>query len=159
MRVRPVHAEDKPLFVEGFGHLSEDSRYLRFFGTKKALSERELSYLTDVDGVHHVALGAVDERGHGVAVGRYVVLDEEPGVAEVAVTVIDELHGQGLGHALVELLVEHARGAHIHTLRFWVLPINSAMLHLLRDLGARYHASDGTTRAYDLDVSGGDLTG
>lgn len=153
VHVRAVHPEDKPLLVEGFEELSEDSRYLRFFGTKKALSDQELAYLTEVDGVHHVALGAVDERGHGVGVARYVVLDDEPGVAEVAVTVIDELHGQGLGHALVERLVEHARGAHIHALRFWVLPINVGMLHLLRDLGARYHASDGTTQAYDLDVS------
>lgn len=153
VHVRPVRPDDKSLFVEGFEQLSETSRYLRFFATKKALTDDELAYFTEVDGVHHVAFGAVDDDDHPLGVARYVVLDDEPGVAEVAVTVLDDAQGQGLGHALVEHLVEHARTAHVHTLRFWVLPINSGMLHLLRDLGARFHGADGTTQGYDLDVS------
>ncbi|HJL19699.1 MAG TPA: GNAT family N-acetyltransferase [Sandaracinaceae bacterium LLY-WYZ-13_1] len=154
MRLRDVRPDDKPLFVEGFAHLSEDSRYLRFFGTKKSLNEDELHYLTEVDGVRHVAIGALDDEGHGVGVGRYVMLDDAPGVAEVAVTVVDELQGRGLGHVLVEHLVERARAAgNVRSLRFWVLPINVGMRHLLEDLGARFRQRDGSTECWELDVN------
>ena len=36
--IRPVRAEDKPLFVRGFERFGEHSRYLRFMGMKKRLS-------------------------------------------------------------------------------------------------------------------------
>jgi GNAT superfamily N-acetyltransferase len=152
--IRPVRPDDKPLFVEGFERLSEDSRYLRFFAVKKALSEPELTYLTEVDGTSHVALGALDESGRGVGVARYVVLEDEPEVAEVAVTVLDEVQGLGLGHRLVEHLVEHARAGQVRTLRFWVLPMNVSMKHLLAALGARFRGGEGPTQRYELDVSG-----
>src|SRR5213592_1331250 len=42
--VRPVRPDDKPLFVAGFEHLSDESRYLRFMGHKKALSLRDLEF-------------------------------------------------------------------------------------------------------------------
>jgi hypothetical protein len=54
---------------------------------------------------------------------------------------------------LVEHLVDRARADHVQTLRFWVLPVNVGMKHLLHDLGARFVRSDGPTQCYELDVS------
>ena len=154
--IRPVRPDDRARFVAAFELLSEQSRYLRFFSCKNALTDAELDYFTCVDGVTHVAYGAVDEHGRGLAVGRYVVLAEEPDVAEVAVTVLDEIQGQGLGHALIERLVQDARQAGLRALRFWVHSTNSAMVHLLRGLGARLSGRDGPAQSYDLDVAGVD---
>ena len=49
--LRCVRPEDKPKLVEGLKHLSETSRYRRFFTAKPYLSESELVFLTEVDGV------------------------------------------------------------------------------------------------------------
>lgn len=151
--VRPVRSDDKPLFIEGFRRLSKDSRYLRFFAAKKTLSEPELSYLTEVDGDAHVAVGALDERGRGLGVARYVRLEHEPQVAEAAVTVVDEAQRQGLGHVLLERILNQARSANLRTLRFWVMARNTGMKHLLQDIGAECRLSEGPLQCYELDVS------
>ena len=44
IRVRPVQPEDKERLQEGLRHLSSESRYLRFMGGKKSLSQQELRY-------------------------------------------------------------------------------------------------------------------
>src|SRR5689334_25315912 len=51
--VRPVRPEDKPLFVAGWQHFGEESRYRRFMGHKTALSPRELELFTELDHVDH----------------------------------------------------------------------------------------------------------
>src|SRR3954465_9179636 len=73
--------------------LGPESRLSRYFSPKPALTPRELTYLTDVDGVRHVALAAVDAGDLSiVGVARYVTYAERPATAEVAVEVADDLH-------------------------------------------------------------------
>jgi GNAT superfamily N-acetyltransferase len=129
-----VRADDKERLREGFQQLSPESRYLRFHGAKTDLSEAELRYLTEVDGVRHFAIGAIDgERGLGVA--RLVQLDGEPGVAEAAITVLDEMQGKGLGTLLFQRLVAAAAERGIERIRCLVLGSNQPMQDLLRKLG------------------------
>ena len=45
-----------------FVRLSPESRYRRFLTPKRELTPRELSYLTDIDHVHHEAFAAIDQR-------------------------------------------------------------------------------------------------
>src|SRR5208283_3098574 len=103
VRLRPVKAGDKTLFLEALKRLSPESRYSRFLAAKSNLSDRELHYLTEIDGVNHFALGALagfgkDRKGLGVA--RFVRFPEEPDVADAAIVVTDDAQGQGLGRLL-----------------------------------------------------------
>jgi hypothetical protein len=102
-----VHSADAPLLGDGFARLSARSRQLRFLTPKKGLSPAELRYFTDVDHYDHEALGALDHPGgRGVGVARYVRDADDPQAAEIAVIIIDDWQGQGLGAELVAQLCQ-----------------------------------------------------
>jgi GNAT superfamily N-acetyltransferase len=108
--LRPIAPEDKPLIAASFERLSEESRYRRFFTSKKELSAAELDYLVDVDHSDHEAIIAVDQlSGEAVGVARYVRSNDDAEVADVAVTVIDDWQGRGLARVLLTRLSYRAR--------------------------------------------------
>lgn len=133
--VRPVRPDDKLLILEGLRRMSERSRYLRFMAPTGGLSRAQLGYLSEVDFRDHVAWGVVEE-GDPIAVGRWVRLPDDPQGADVAVAVIDDRHRRGIGRMLVEVLAVSAGLRGIDRLHFDVLAENTAMLGLLRSMGA-----------------------
>jgi RimJ/RimL family protein N-acetyltransferase len=136
--LRPVRPDDAPRLAAGFARLSERSRYLRFFAARDRLTADELHYLTHVDGENHFALAAVirgaDGSEEGVGVARFVRLEGEPHVAELAVTVVDAWHRRGIGRLLCQRLVAAARERGIRQFRAQVLPDNAPVLALLHGL-------------------------
>jgi GNAT superfamily N-acetyltransferase len=137
---RPIEPSDKQMLQEGLRQLSDESRYRRFFRHIDHLSEKQLRYLTEVDGHDHVAWVAVlpELPGvPGVGVGRYIRLANEPDVAEAAVTVVDSYHHQGLGRTLLWLLARSAIEHGVGSFRAWTLGENHPMMELLRSLGAQ----------------------
>ena len=108
--IRQVRSTDAPLLADGFDRLSPRSRQLRFLRTKKHLTEAELRYFTDVDHHDHEALGALEHAdGRGVGIARYVRDAEDPKAAEIAVTIVDDWQGKGLGTELLARLSDRAR--------------------------------------------------
>jgi GNAT superfamily N-acetyltransferase len=136
--LRLVRPDDKELLVRGLARMSPESRYKRFFAHKDRLSSGELRYLTEVDGVHHFAIGASvtrpDGTVDGVGVARFVELGDHPGTAESAVAVIDEMQGKGLGRALFTRLCAAARERGICWFRVSFLENNDAMRSMVEDL-------------------------
>jgi ribosomal protein S18 acetylase RimI-like enzyme len=69
-----------------------------------------------------------------VGIARFVRTG--PRNAEVAVTVVDDWQGRGLGTVLLELLAERAREEAIEAFSALTLTTNTEMIDLLRSLGA-----------------------
>jgi len=135
--IRQVRRTDAPLLADGFARLGAASRQMRFLGVKKDLSAAELRYFTDVDHHDHEALGALDlAAGRGVGIARYIRDADDPQAAELAVTVVDDWQGRGLGAELLSCLSDRARQAGIHRLTALVAAENVAMAGLARKLGA-----------------------
>lgn len=138
VEMRLVRPADKPLFRDGFARLSPTSRFRRFLSDKSALTEGDLRYLTEVDGVDHVALGAValDEIGREVPVGiaRFVRLPSRPEVAEPAVAVVDPMQRRGAGRLLLSRLVAAARERGVAGFRSELLLSNAPVRALLAPL-------------------------
>jgi RimJ/RimL family protein N-acetyltransferase len=135
--VRPVCSADAPLVADGFARLSARSRYLRFLTPKQELSPAELRYFTDVDHHDHEALGALDPAdGRGVGIARYIRDADDPQAAEIAVTIIDDWQGRGLGTELLAQLSERAWSEGIRRFTALVAADNPAMARLLRNIGA-----------------------
>ena len=141
-------APDNASALQRFHHrLSERSIYLRFFAAKPNLSDREAGYFTNVDRIDRFALVAVDPERPEEIIG-VVSFDREGTTerAEYAAEVEDRWQGRGLGMALTRRLIEAALKRGVRTFTAIVLPQNSGMLHLLRDLGLpeRSRYEDGT---------------
>jgi GNAT superfamily N-acetyltransferase len=156
--VRPVRPEDKPLFVAGWQHFGEESRYRRFMGYKTALSPRELEFFTELDHVDHEALGAFDPRtGEGLGVARYMRNADRPDSAEAAVAVIDAWQGRGLGGVLLRRLCRRATANGISTFTASLLTGNKGMLRLFERLGAvRTRGLDAGVMEIDVELPIGD---
>ena len=136
VRLRQGHSSDKELLLRGFERLSPESRYRRFLAATPELSEETVRYLTDVDHHDHEAIAALDEKtGEGIGVARYVRDPERRDVAEVAVTVIDDWQGKGVGTLLLEVLAARARAEGIHTFTALMLATNDEMLDVFKALG------------------------
>jgi RimJ/RimL family protein N-acetyltransferase len=135
--IRQVQSADVPLLADGFARLSARSRQLRFLTPKKELSPAELRYFTDVDHHDHEALGALDHTdGRGVGTARYVRDADDPQAAEIAVTIVDDWQGRGLGTELLAQLSERARSEGIRRFTALVAADNPAMAGLLRNAQA-----------------------
>ena len=133
--IRPIRPDDKDALLEGFSHLSDESRYRRFLSPTPRLSESQLRYLTEVDHERHEALIAFAEStGEPVGVARYVRFPDNPAEAEPAVTVVDEWQGRGLGSLLLEEISERARAAGVDRFVATVLAGNRPILAILEHL-------------------------
>jgi GNAT superfamily N-acetyltransferase len=152
--IRAVRPEDKPLFVAGWEHFGEESRYRRFMGHKTALSPRELEFFTELDHVDHDALGAIDPRtGEGLGVARYMRNPDRPDSAEAAVAVIDAWQGRGLGGLLLRRLCHRAAQNGIRVFTAELLTNNHTMLHLFEKLGTvRVTGREGAELHIDVEL-------
>ena len=136
VRIRQWRSSDTDLLLRGFERLSPDSRYRRFLTPMPRLSGTALRYLTDIDHVDREAMVAVDEQtGDGVGLARYTRDPRRAAIAEVAVTVVDDWQGRGLGTMLLEALCVRAGEAGITRLSALMLATNRTMMDLLGELG------------------------
>lgn len=135
VRLRQGHSSDRELLKRGFARLSPESRYRRFLAAMPELTEVMVRYLTVIDHHDHEAIVALDDKSdEGIGVARYVRSKERPDLAEVAVTVIDDWQGRGLGTLLLDAISARARAEGIRTFSALVLATNDEMLDLLKRL-------------------------
>lgn len=128
-----------------WSHLSPRSRYYRFGYVASELTRRQLDYLVDLDNRDRLAWCAATENGveaTGIGLARYVRLGSEPGVAEFAITVVDEYQHAGLGSQLLARLLDSAARAELELLRGYVKRDNVAMIALARKYGGIEHLED-----------------
>jgi RimJ/RimL family protein N-acetyltransferase len=151
--IRQVRSTDTALVADGFARLSPRSRQMRFLTRKKKLSAAELRYFTDVDHHDHealVALNAADGRGVGIA--RYIRHAEDLHSAEIAVTIVDDWQGRGLGTELVTRLSGRARHEGIHRFTALVAEDNTAVARMLRNTSASLAGRGPGTVEYEITL-------
>jgi GNAT superfamily N-acetyltransferase len=137
--IRPIRPDDKWRLQEGLKQLSLETVRRRFLAAKPRFSSSELRYLTEVDGVNHIALVAIlVETGQLVASARAVRDPEDPECAEWAIVVADPLQGHGLGTRLMQALVDVARAQGIHRFSALIAGENRAVARLLAHAQAQY---------------------
>jgi RimJ/RimL family protein N-acetyltransferase len=142
--VRAVRPDDRELFQAGFERMSPESRYRRFLSYKKRLSERELDFFTHLDHERHEAIGAIEvDSGEGVGVARMHRHEDDPQLAEAAVTVVDGWQGRGLGRVLLDRLADRAGELGVHRFEATLFTSNRAMLTLFQRLGCVRSQRDG----------------
>jgi RimJ/RimL family protein N-acetyltransferase len=136
IEIRSLRADDRAQLLAAIAGTSAQSRFRRFFASKRDFTEQEIEFFLDVDFVNHVALVAVmEENGRPAIAGgaRYIIV--QPEKAEVALAVVDQYQGQGIGTALICHLATIARAAALRELIAEVLPENVPMLKAFQNSG------------------------
>ena len=138
IRLRPIDPADVDEMKAGLLRLSPETRIKRFHAPVTQLTDDQWRYLTDVDGIDHVAyVACLDEdfedaaRGAIIGVGRFIRDRVERNVAEVAFVVHDRCQRRGVGRALRDRIRETALDHGIELLRAHVLPSNFGIRRLL----------------------------
>ncbi|MEH6634467.1 MAG: GNAT family N-acetyltransferase [Halioglobus sp.] len=147
----PQDAEMQQAFVVG---LSDRSRYLRFFSGMEKLPSSVLEEFTHPKYPFSYAVIATIPDGAGdrqVGVARYAPMGTK-GVAEFAVAISDDLHGQGIATQLMRLLILAASVGGINRLEGLILRENAPMLSLAKKLGFRVSADHGEGPSMSLFV-------
>ncbi len=148
--IRPIRPEDADLtqtFVRG---LSEETKYFRYMDAVRELSPTMLARLTQIDYSREMALLAVTEiDGKEVELGvaRYAI-NPDGKSCEFALVVDDQWQKQGIGHKLMDVLMDVARAKGLEVMEGEVLKANRRMLKLAESLGFRVeaHPEDDTVR-------------
>jgi GNAT superfamily N-acetyltransferase len=157
IQVRDIRPDDSDELAAAFARLSPQSRHRRFLGSIN-LTPALLHYLTDVDGVDHVAIVATraDADGNevGIGVARFIRLRDQPAIAEAAITVADEMQGKGVGRALAGCLAELAIARGIEHFRGEILVDNAPIRELLREVGAVTTPIEAGRLAFDISLTG-----
>jgi hypothetical protein len=155
IHLRTLGPGDKQALSEGFARLSKQSKYFRFLSPMGRLTAAQLRYLTEVDQENHHAWGAYIQSGEreiGVGVARCIRLDNEPDMAEFAVTIVDEFQLLGAGRILLEILIRSARRSGITAFRGYVHRDNVMMTSLLRSFVGRLPRSGGDVRQVEFPL-------
>ncbi|MBK9327522.1 MAG: bifunctional acetate--CoA ligase family protein/GNAT family N-acetyltransferase [Thiobacillaceae bacterium] len=137
--IRPIRPEDAELtqgFVRG---LSEETKYFRYMDAVRELSPAMLVRLTQIDYSREMALLAVTEVEGGeveLGVARYAI-NPDGESCEFALVVNDQWQKQGIGHKLMDVLMDVARAKGLRFMEGEVLKTNRRMLKLSESLGFR----------------------
>jgi acetyltransferase len=130
---------------------------MRVFYSRRTLERSELARLTQIDYTREMAFIAVAPGPDGVpqtlGVAR-AMADPDNVSAEFGIIIRSELKGSGLGHLLMERLIDYLRASGTQQLVATVLRENTRMLDLAAELGFRDAAlqPDHTTRDIVLNL-------
>jgi acyl-CoA synthetase (NDP forming)/RimJ/RimL family protein N-acetyltransferase len=152
-QLRPILEADAERLVEFYSRVSEQSKYFRFFAPYPTLSDKDVTRFTTVDHDRRVAF-VVTLHATIVGVGRYDAISDDE--AEVAFLVEDAHQGRGVGQLLLEHLAQAGRERGIRRFVADVLPSNSRMQQIFREMGYVVEGSmdDGVQRlTFNLDPS------
>jgi acetyltransferase len=144
--LRPIRAEDAGMLQDFVRGMSEQSRYFRFMETLHELSPDLLARFTQIDYDREMALLATTHSEHHeilLGVARYVI-NPDGTSCEFALAVADAWQGHGIGHKLMDALMDVARAKGITIMEGEVLAENRAMLDLASTLGftVQHHPAD-----------------
>ena len=132
--IAPTDADREQAFVHG---LSTESSYLRFHGTIKDLSKKDLKKFTEPDSRDAVALIVLHSGESGeeeIGVARYVI-DPDRANCEFAIVVADAWQKRGIGTRLMNALISHLQVSGVKQISGSVLKSNSAMLKFIKQMG------------------------
>ncbi len=158
---RPVRPEDEPLFLRFFERVTDADMRLRFFAPVKDFSHAFIARLTQIDYGRAMAFVVLEQPSGDLAGVVRLHADPDYETGEYAILLRSDLKGQGLGWAMMELLIEYARKEGLQRMHGQVLRENSVMVEMCRALGfdIQREVDDDSLYLVTLDLAPGTTTG
>ena len=153
--LRTIRPSDEERIREGIEAMSDRARYLRFFSAFRSPPDSIVKRLSAVDGHDHIGWGAILLDGQDyppIAAAHAVRIDDRLGTGELAIAVLDDYQGLGLGRMLIATVLGDCAQEDLHRLEMQVLGENRAAVELLLGLGAEVAQTDGSVTTIALDA-------
>ncbi|MDH6230237.1 acetyltransferase [Mesorhizobium soli] len=141
--IRPIKPADIALYPDFFARISPEDIRLRFLAPRKQFSDKTLLRLTQLDYDREMAFLALEPNGDVAGIVRiYADPDHETG--EYAILVRSDLHGHGVGWALLQHLIDYATADGLKRIEGIILAENTKMLEMCREMGftVRLHPTE-----------------
>lgn len=152
--IRPIRPEDAKLYPDLFARTDPEDLRLRFLTPRRSITEDMALRLTQLDYGREMAFVALTETGELAGVARFSA-DPDHVSGEYATLVRSDLKGNGLGGALMRMLIDYAAADGLRRLDGIVLAENRSMLGFIRSLGftARPDPEDPAILLTTLDLA------
>jgi RimJ/RimL family protein N-acetyltransferase len=133
--VRPIRPDDEFLIRGLLVHVTKEDLRLRFFDSIKEFSHQFIAKLTQLDYARAMAFVAIDQASSEMLGVVWLYSDSIHETGEYAILLRSDLHGRGLGWALMQLIIEYAKAEGLDRIYGEILQENSVMLKMCRELG------------------------
>jgi len=143
--LRPIRAEDELPMRKAYHKLSPEHRYMRLFQTLAELPHELAARATQIDYDREMAFVIAEDKPPGEAElfgGVRLISDANREKAEYAITVVDDVAGQGVGRRLMNIIIDYARQIGVREISGDILETNTPMLALCKELGFRLKHED-----------------
>lgn len=146
--IRALTSRHRHRIAEHIIALPEHDRYLRFGYV--ATDEQVRKYVDGLDFKRDEIYGIFNRRLQLIAMAHLALASDpkNPNCAEFGVSVSADARGKGLGTALFERAVLHARAENIDMIFIHALSENDAMLKIARKAGAEVESYGGEVEAH-----------
>lgn len=137
VRIRPIRPSDSELEWEFVHHLSPQSKHFRFMAPLPDLTPDMVRHFTVIDFSRDMALVAIihrPEKDEEIAVGRFFKYPDWPG-CEFALAVLDPWQGCGIGHRIMQMLIQDATRKGYRVMEGRIMRTNTKMIQLVERLG------------------------
>lgn len=150
VQLRPIHKDDGAKYEDIVKYISEKSMYNRFLGAVK-ISDKLIEKFTQLDYAKEMAIIAELIEGKEkriIGVARFAAYQQQS--AEIAITIIDQWQGNGLGKLMTNYILKIAKEMGYRTITARLFETNKAMIKILNQ-------NDFTLRKEDSHVLVGRL--
>lgn len=154
--VRPIRPNDVEMLKAFVAQTDRDDLRFRFLSPLKKLPDQLVARLTQIDYAREMAFvlfDGDDRQGRSIiGVGR-LAMDPDMERAEYAVLVRSDYHGTGLGHALMNKIIDYVSEQGVAELFGIVMRENQAMLAMCEKLGFKRKSVPGEPGLVEVVLS------
>jgi acetyltransferase len=137
VHVRAIRPTDEAEFVQAFGRMSEQARYLRFMRVVREpnLERLRTALASFPEGGIGIVATVPAEDGFDIVGSTIAIIGSERSSCEFAINVASAYGGAGLASALMRMLIAAATQRGLKLMEGFVLTENEPMLRLARRMG------------------------
>ncbi|WP_311266940.1 GNAT family N-acetyltransferase [Sphingobium sp. WCS2017Hpa-17] len=141
--IRVASHADEPALADFFAAVTDEDRRFRFLSAVRHVSQGQLHDITAFDYHRHETFVAFAPGGDDIIAAATLAADREGGTGEVAISILPDHKGKGIGWTLLDHVAQEARGWGISRLQSIESRDNRAAIALEREMGFSARAVEG----------------
>ncbi|QGP79082.1 GNAT family N-acetyltransferase [Sphingobium sp. CAP-1] len=141
--IRLATHQDEPALADFFAEVTDEDRRFRFLSAVRQVSPGQLHAMTDFAYHRHESFLAFTPDGHDIIAAATLAVDEGGDTGEVAITILPDHKGKGIGWTLLDHVAQEARAWGVTRLQSIESRDNRAAISLEREMGFSAKAIEG----------------